>query len=136
MPAATVSAVAGSVTQPGETIGVASGAPLAPGWCFVDTTDWGVRSTAAGKESLGVTIPVIVRSTPWSLWGARIQFLGAAPAAETGTLNNGNGNPLAQPYEYGFFNPFFAGQLAWDLGGGWGFSYLAGVYRHRDAGGL
>jgi hypothetical protein len=125
---ATVSAVAGSVTQPGETVGIATGAPLAPGWYFVDTTDWGVRSTALGKEALGVTIPVIAWSTPWTWWGARVQLLGAFPAAETGTLNNGNGNPAAPPYEFGFFNPFLGGQLAWDLGGGWSFSYLIGAY--------
>ena len=28
----------------------------------------------------------------------------------------------------GLFNPFVAAQLAWDLGGGWGFSYMLGYY--------
>jgi hypothetical protein len=28
----------------------------------------------------------------------------------------------------GLFNPFTSAQLAWDLGNGWGFSYLLGTY--------
>ena len=31
-------------------------------------------------------------------------------------------------YFSGLFNPFLADQLAWDLGYGWGFSYLLGGY--------
>lgn len=118
--AATASAFAGSVTQPGETVGVAAGAPLPPGFYFVDTTDWGVRDTPAGKVAVGVTIPVIAWSTPWKVLGARLQFLVATPAVEAGVVGG--------PYDYGMYNPYFAGQLAWDLGGGWGFSYALGAY--------
>lgn len=122
--ATSVSALAGSVTQPGETVGIAAGSPLAPGWYFIDTLDWGVRDTPAGSQALGVNIPVIAWSTPWMLWGARVHLLAAAPEAETGVLNN-----PAVPYQYGFYNPFFAGQLAWDLGHtGWSLSYLLGGY--------
>jgi hypothetical protein len=117
-----ISAHAGSVTQPGETVGIGAGSPLAPGWYFIDTLDWGVRDTNLGKQALGVNIPVIAWSTPWIFWGARVQFLAAAPEVESGTLNTG-------PYQFGFYNPFFAGQLAWDLWQtGWGFSYLLGGY--------
>jgi len=38
-------ALAGSVTQPGETVGVAAGAPLPPGFYYLNTTDWGCRDT-------------------------------------------------------------------------------------------
>ena len=38
------SALAGSVTQPGETVGLAAGAPLPQGLYFVNTGDWGNRS--------------------------------------------------------------------------------------------
>jgi len=125
---ACVSAHAGSVTQPGETVGIATGSPLAPGWYFIDTLDWGVRSTGNGNVAEGVNIPVIAWSTPWMLWGARVQFIAAVPEAEVGTLNN-----PGTRYEYGFFNPFFAGQLAWDLGHtGWSFSYLLGGYAGVD----
>jgi hypothetical protein len=122
---AAVSAHAGSVTQPGESVGVGAGTPLAPGWYFIDTTDWGLRDTAAtGKVAVGVTIPVIAWSTPWTFLGARVQFLAAFPAVEVGTTAPGNGS-----FVEGMYNPFFAGQLAWDLGGsGWGFSYALGTY--------
>src|SRR5262249_30208346 len=38
-------AYGGSVTQPGETIGAATGAPAPPGVYLVNTSDWGCRST-------------------------------------------------------------------------------------------
>jgi hypothetical protein len=31
-------------------------------------------------------------------------------------------------YKAGWYNPLVSGQLAWDLGYGWGFSYLLGSY--------
>jgi hypothetical protein len=34
-------ALAGSVTQPGETVGLNTGAPLDPGWYAINTVDWG-----------------------------------------------------------------------------------------------
>src|SRR5262245_4631251 len=36
-----VPALAGSVTQPGETVGLNAGTPLAPGWYAINTVDWG-----------------------------------------------------------------------------------------------
>jgi hypothetical protein len=122
-----VSAHAGSVTQPGETVGVAAGAPLPPGFYFVNTADWGCRSTSP-STCVGVDIPVIAWSTPWTLLGARVQFLVATPAVEVGVHNTN--------YVSGMYNPFVAGQLAWDLGNGFGFSYALGAYFgvHTDVG--
>jgi len=76
------SALAGSVTQPGETVGLAVGAPLPEGLYFVNTTDWGNRSGV--DTAVGVTIPVLAWATPWTLFGGRVQFLLAAPLAEVG----------------------------------------------------
>lgn len=118
---ATAAAFAGSVTQPGETVGVAAGAPLPPGFYFVDTTSWGVRDQPGPSVGTGVTIPVIAWSTPWKIFGARVQFLLATPLVATGPEGGG-------PFNEGWYNPFFAGQLAWDLGGGFGFSYALGTY--------
>jgi hypothetical protein len=123
---ASASAMAASVTQPGETVGLALGAPLPPGFYFVDTTDWGARDTATGKTDVGVTIPVIVWSTPWKLLGARVQFLVATPGVESGTHSNVAG--IADTYNAGMYNPFIGGTLAWDLGSGFGFSYTLGAY--------
>ena len=39
------SALAGSVTQPGDTMGSASGAPMPPGFYFANQVNWGCSST-------------------------------------------------------------------------------------------
>jgi hypothetical protein len=118
--AGTSSTRAGSVTQPGETIGIAAGAPLPPGFYFVNTADWGCRDTNPNSTCVGVDIPVIAWATPWTLLGGRLQFLLATPVVEVG-VDNAN-------YVSGIYNPFFAGQLAWDLGNGIGVSYALGMY--------
>jgi len=111
-------AQAGSVTQPGETIGLAAGAPLPEGWYALDTTDYGQR-TPPSNVYVGATIPVIAWSTPWHLAGAQVQLLAAAPLVEAGTSASHVG---------GWYNPWFASQFAWDVGNGIGVSYLLGVY--------
>jgi hypothetical protein len=94
----TGSAFAGSVTQPGETVGVAAGAPLPPGFYFINTADWGCRNTSPEDTCVGVTIPVGAWSTPWTLLGARVQFLVATPAIEVGVHNTNFGNIILQGY--------------------------------------
>jgi hypothetical protein len=121
---AAASAMAGSVTQPGETAGLAAGAPLPPGFYFIDTSDWGTQSTSTGKTSVGVTIPVLAWSTPWKVLNARLGFLVAAPALEVGVSSNSG----TSSYQEGMYNPLISGFLAWDLGGGFGFSYMLGAY--------
>src|SRR5712671_273380 len=119
-------ALAGSVTQPGETVGLNTGAPLPQGWYAINTVDWGCRNTTPQHTCTGLTIPVIAWSTPWTIFGARLQFLGAWPAVEVGVQRN---LPFDQgTYFNGLYNPLVSGQLAWDLGYGWGFSYLLGAY--------
>ena len=131
--AATASAMAGSVTQPGETVGVALGAPLPPGFYFLDTSSWGVRDVGGIKESVGVTIPFIVWSTPWKVLGARVSLLAATPALEVGTTSGIVRTPIGpvavpSTYNESVYNPFIGGSLAWDLGGGLGVSYILGAY--------
>src|SRR5271166_6429152 len=67
-----VSALAGSVTQPGSTIGPAAGAPIPPGLYFSDWIDQGCR-TGPSRLCLGDDIPVLTWSTPWTIFGARLQ---------------------------------------------------------------
>jgi hypothetical protein len=119
MTAGTTAAHATATAQPGETAGLARGAPLPEGVYFVNTLDWGVRNTNPDTKLL-VDIPVIAWSTPWSIFGGNLQFLAAAPMIH---LDAGGGND-----SYGFYNPFLAAALAFDLGGGIGVSYLSGVY--------
>ena len=59
--------------------------------------------------------------------GARLQLLAACPAEEVGVQRN-PGLDLPGTYFNGMYNPAAFGQLAWDLGYGWGFSYLLGAY--------
>jgi hypothetical protein len=116
-------ALAGSVTQPGETVGIAAGAPLSPGLYFANTADWGCRNTTPAS-CLGITIPIVNWSTPWTVLGARLQFFSVTPLIEIGVQSTS--------YNAGVFNPALLGQLAWDLGNGFGFSYAFGAYSDVD----
>lgn len=111
---------AGSVTQPGETLGLAAGAPLPEGLYFINTTNWGVRNVDGVDVAVGVTIPVLAWSTPLQFLGARVQLLAATPLIEIGVEG--------EDHVYGVYNPFLGGQLAWDLGNGFGASYALGAY--------
>jgi hypothetical protein len=111
-------ALAGSVTQPGETVGIPTGAPLPQGLYFTDTLDWGCRTTNP-TTCLGITIPIVTWSTPWTFLGARVQVFTVTPFIELGTHND---------YNASLYNPALFGQLAWDLGNGFGFSYAFGSY--------
>src|ERR1700752_5245268 len=115
--------LAGSVTQPGETVGIAAGAPLSPGLYFANTADWGCRNTSP-ISCLGITISIVTWSTPWTLLGARVQFFSVTPLIETGVINTS--------YNASVFNPALLAQLAWDLGNGFGFSYAFGAYFDID----
>ena len=122
-------ALAGSVTQPGETVGLNTGAPLPPGWYAINTVDWGCRNTNPQHTCTGLTIPVVAWSTPWTFWGGRFQLLAAWPAVEVGVQRTSTPvGTLQGDYFNGMYNPAVFGQLAWDLGYGWGFSYLLGAY--------
>ena len=115
----TSSALAASVTQPGELVGLPSGAPLPPGLYFANTADWGCRNSSP-TSCLGITIPVVTWSTPWTFLGGRVQFFSVTPVIETGVQNTS--------YNASVYNPALFGQLAWDLGNGFGFSYALGSY--------
>ena len=110
-----------ATAQPGETAGLAMGAPLPEGVYFVNTLDWGVRKFKGEDLKVAVDIPVIAWSTPWTIIGANLQFLVATPMVH----RDAPGGALD---DYGFYNPFTAAKLAWDLGGGFGVSYLSGIY--------
>jgi len=129
MTAGTTAAHAGATAQPGETAGLARGAPLPEGVYFVNTLDWGVRNTNPDTKVL-VDIPVIAWSTPWSIFGGNLQFLAATPMIHVDGNNtfDAAGNFLNDGDDYGFYNPFVAAALAFDLGGGFGVSYLSGIY--------
>ena len=115
------SALAGSVTSPGQTIGSAAGTPAPPGFYFADTADWGCRNTSPQHTCVGINVPILFWSTPWTILGGRLEWtLAPVTGVEVGIDKIANSS--------GLFNPFTSAQLAWDLGNDWGVSYLLGVY--------
>src|SRR5262245_55144587 len=120
-------ALAASVTQPGETVGLNAGAPLPQGWYAINTVDWGCKNTTPQHTCSGLTIPVVAWLTPWTNLGGRVQLLAAWPGVEVGVQRNLPFDPGT--YFTGVYNPAALGQLAWDLGYGWGFSYAVAAPR-------
>jgi hypothetical protein len=116
-------ALGASVTQPGELVGIPAGMPLPPGLYLADTADWGCWNTSPAS-CLGITIPVFTWSTPSTFLGARVQLFTVTPVIEAGTQNTS--------YNASVYNPGLFGQLAWDLGNGFGFSYALGAYFDID----
>ena len=111
---------AGMVAQPGETMGLAVGAPLPEGVYGVDLEDYGHRDNTNGR--VGVNIPLLVWSTPFTVLDSRVQVLYAAPFIhQDGLPGPGESSRLD------FYSQLLAVQLAHDFGNGFGASLIAGV---------
>ena len=65
--------------QPGETMGVSLDSPLPEGVFFADLEDYGKAD--ASPTRVGVNIPVLLWSTPWTWNNTRLEFLAAVPFA-------------------------------------------------------
>ncbi|MGC2463217.1 MAG: transporter [Steroidobacteraceae bacterium] len=117
---AAVPALGGSVTRPGDTIGLAVGLPLPEGVYLGNNTTQECRNTNPKTTCYLVDTPIIVWSTPWTIFGARLEpsFGPLVPIK----FNSG-ANGIS-----GLFNSFAAAQLIWDLGNNWGFNYMLGGY--------
>jgi hypothetical protein len=126
-------ALAGSTTPPGERVGLDLATPLPEGVYFVSTGSIGNwRDAPAGAPStFAYDVPIIAWSTPWNIFGGHIQLIAAAPEAlgaynqhivlPRGVVNNSF-------YAASIYNPFLAGQLAWNFGNGFSASLLSGAY--------
>jgi len=112
-------AFGGSVTRPGDTIGLPVGVPLPEGVWLGNNTTYEYRDTRPHTLTL-VDTPIIVWSTPWTFLGARVQ--GSFGPVVPLKIEVGDAEIS------GLFNSFFAGQLIWDLGNDWGLSYMLGGY--------
>jgi hypothetical protein len=117
-------AQAGSITQPGETAGLALGAPLPEGVYFLNTGSVGGFRAVGNDATLGVNIPVLAWSTPWQVAGGRIEAYAAAPFVSYSLPDDTD--------HFDLYNPFFTAGIAWDLGGNWGFSTFVGAYGPVD----
>ncbi|WP_245239900.1 transporter [Methylobacterium variabile] len=113
-------AEAGSAAQPGQSVGLPVGAQIPHGLYWITATNFGVRQTTPGVTPLNVNTTTLAWSTPWELAGARVQFFLGAPYSAVA--------PQDSAWQSGFGQPLLAGQLAWDLGNDFGFSYLLGGY--------
>ena len=111
-------ALGGSVTRPGDTIGLAVGVPLPEGVWLGNNTTRECRDTSPNNTCLFVDTPILIWSTPWTILGARLQpTFGPLVPLKIDSGANDIG---------GLFNSFAAAQLIWDLGNNWGFSYMLG----------
>lgn len=67
---------------PGETMGTSLDSPLPEGVFAVDLEEYGRSDVQnAATANVGVNIPVLVWSTPWTFYGNRLEFLAAVPFA-------------------------------------------------------
>jgi opacity protein-like surface antigen len=120
-------ALASSVTPPGERDGIDLATPLPEGVYFVNLGSAGNWRNGAGTSTFDYEIPVIAWSTPWNILGAHVQFIVAAPMADLSAAHlGGRGGPTA--VARGIYNPFVAGQLAWNFGNGFSMAFLSGSY--------
>ncbi|MBB4198545.1 hypothetical protein CCR94_03605 [Rhodoblastus sphagnicola] len=113
-------ALASSTTPPGERAGLDLASPLPEGVYFLNIGSVGSWRGSKGDNAFDYDVPILAWSTPWTILDGRIQFLGAIPTISASAHNG--------IYERGLYNPFVAGQIAWNLGNGFSVSYLAGAY--------
>jgi len=119
-------AYAGSITQPGETVGIALGAPLPEGVYFVDTASYGSFRNLGDSSDALVNIPVLAWSTPWTFLGGRIEAYTAAPDVAVGQT------PPNTAFISAIYNPALLVGEAWSLGNGWNVSSWVGGYAPVD----
>jgi hypothetical protein len=95
--------------------------PLPPGFYFQNQLTEDYRGTSPHGTSSLDDVPVLVWSTPWTIFRGRLVF-STAPVVPV----------YFRIYDTvsasGLFNPFFGAQLAWDLGHNFGFGYTLGGY--------
>jgi len=118
-------AFAGSVTERGETSGLALGAPLPEGIYFIDTASYISRPNISSTQGLNalINIPVVAWSSPWKVLGGRFEAYGALPQAAVG-IRGTNGDV----WRRAMYNPAGLAGFAWDLGNGFYFSNFIGGY--------
>lgn len=132
--AVTLSATASfaqATTIPGEQVGLAVGAPLPEGIYAIDTFIYRRNDTRFSTDT-AINVPVLVWSTGFKFLGANIQPLLAQPTV-FGFPNNPAGVPNR---DFSVNVGTLVGSIfAWDLGNGFGVSYLAAVHLNDlDAG--
>jgi hypothetical protein len=114
-------AFAGSVTQPREDCGHRGWRAPFAGPLFRKYGGLGLPER--NSDQLGITIPIVTGRQLGCFSGQGCSFF-RCPLIETGVQNTS--------YNASVYNPALRGQLAWDLGSGFGFSYAFGAYSDVD----
>lgn len=122
--AASGAALAGSITETGETVGLALGAPLPEGVYFVNTASYISRDN--GVNAI-VNIPVVAYSSPVKILKGTLWGYIAIPEVAVGLEQ-----PAGNAYYASMYNPAGLVGLAWNLGNGFGFSNVVGGYAPMD----
>jgi len=129
-------AYAGSIDQPGESVGIALGAPLPEGVYLANTLSEGNwrNIDTNGLSALGVEIDFFAWSTPWTIFGGRVEVLFATPVINAGLPAQGllDGASFAGRDYLAMYQPTALVGEAWDLGNGWGFSSFIGLWAPID----
>ncbi|PKU25187.1 transporter [Telmatospirillum siberiense] len=115
-----VAALAGSITESGETVGLGLGTPLPEGVYLVDTASYISRDNGV---SAIVNIPVLAYSSPVKILSGTLWGYIAIPEAAVGL-----DKPAGSAYYASMYNPAGLVGLAWNLGNGLGFSNVVGGY--------
>lgn len=124
-------ASAQTTTVPGQDVGLAVGAPLPEGVYLLNTFIYR-RTDQRFSPDTAVEIPVLVWSTPWKIFDARLELLFSQD-----TVFAFGRNPAPVPNRDISINvgTFVGAVAAWDLGGGVGVSYLFATYLNDANGG-
>ena len=115
-----IPARAGSAAQPGQTVGIPTGAPLPIGLYFIDTSSFGSRDITPRSTDSNINLPSFIWATPAEVVGGRLQLVVLQPITASSTRG--------AAYQSGFGQTLLAAQVAWKLGNNLNFSYLLGAY--------
>lgn len=119
--------------EPGENMGLATGAPLPEGVFGIDDEIYGKRDGNPGHT--GLNIPELVWATPFSFFNTRVEFAYAAPFFHSDSYSFTGPNSVTKngltDSQTRFFNQAFGILLAHDFGNGFGGS-LWGLVRPAD----
>lgn len=115
-----IPARAGSSAQPGQTVGIPTGAPLPIGLYFINTSSFGSRDITPRSTDSNINLPSFIWATPAEMVGGRLQFVVLQPITASSTRG--------AAYQSGFGQTLLAAQVAWKLGSNFNFSYLLGAY--------
>ncbi|GEO98533.1 transporter [Methylobacterium haplocladii] len=117
---------AASAAQPGQTLGLPTGAQLPIGLILLDTSSFGIRDTSPVQSESNINLPGVVWVPGVHIFGGRLHLIYIQPVVAARSAAAGG------RYQSGIGVPLVAAQLAWKLSGNFNVSYLLGGYLPID----